>query len=98
MTIDELGTMVKDGFDAVDKKFDSVNGKLDNLEQDFSILKLGQESLVAKVGNLEHDVSDLRRGQDYLTAKVDSLVYRYGYDELDRRVSILETKTGIKTA
>ncbi len=68
MTIDELGTMVKQGFDAVDKRLETVDSRLDKLE----------------------------RGQDYLTAKVENLSYRYGQDALERRVSVLEEKVGIK--
>ena len=58
MTIDELGTMVKEGFDYVDKRFDrlehevhEITNRLDGAAQRYELLELER-----RVDTIEHKV------------------------------------------
>jgi hypothetical protein len=63
LTIDDLATLIKTGFDSVDERFDQVEGRLKKLEQ-------GQENIELRLSNvayrfelrdLEHRVTVLEK-------------------------------------
>ncbi|MFA6306815.1 MAG: hypothetical protein WCV70_02840 [Patescibacteria group bacterium] len=47
ITINDLGVMVKNGFDAVDKRFDEVGHEIKELKQ-------GQENIELKLSNVAY--------------------------------------------
>lgn len=64
ITLDNLAVMIKTGFDEVGVRFDSVEGRLDNLEH-------GQEGTNVRLTTLERGQAVLERGQEDIKLRLD---------------------------
>jgi tetrahydromethanopterin S-methyltransferase subunit G len=65
ITINDLGEMIKEGFDGVDKRFDKVENRLDNLERSMEEVKLKFAYVAWAI-----DVEELKKRVDLLEQKV----------------------------
>lgn len=54
ITNDELGQMIKSGFDQVDKRFERVDKRFEGLENRLDTLDQGQEDIKLKITNLAY--------------------------------------------
>ena len=73
---DNLGRMIKRGFDGVDKRFDGVDKRFDGVDKRFD----GVES---RLDNLED-------GHKTIELRLDNLAPKFEVDDLKKRVEKLE--------
>jgi len=70
-------------FDGVDKRFDGVDKRLDGIDK--------------RLTKLESDVLEIRMDLDNIKLRLDNeKVYRFEIRNLERRLSRLEAKLGVK--
>ena len=88
VTLDDLAMMVKDGFDTVDSR-------LNNLEQ-------GQVETNKRLVSLENGQTEtnkrlttLEDGQEQIKLRLDNVAYRFEVTELNVRVGRIEHKLGL---
>lgn len=81
-----LGRMVKKGFDHVDKRFDDVNKRFDGVDKRF-------DSVEARLDNLE-------KGQEEIKLRLDQVAYRFELQDLEKRfekrLRKVELKLGLR--
>ena len=73
---DNLGRMIKRGFDGVDKRFDGVDKRFDKVEN--------------RLDKLETDVGELKDGHKTIELRLDNLAPKFEVDDLKKRVEKLE--------
>lgn len=81
---DNLGRMIKLGFDEVDKKFEQVDKRFERLEDR---TERGFANVNARLDIIEKDIAEIRR----------RFVYRDEFEDLMGRVKYLETKLGVES-
>lgn len=88
---DDLGRMIKLGFDEVDKKFKQVDKRFEQVDKRFERLEdrteRGFANVNARLDIIEKDIAEIRR----------HFVYRDEFEDLMGRVKYLETKLGIES-
>lgn len=86
-TLNDLGLMVKEGFDEMGNRLDKVESRLDKVEK--------------SVFNLQSDVKDLKIGQEKHTKEISELkdvvhgVFRIEMMEMKKRLAVIEERLGI---
>ena len=85
---DNLGRMVKSGFDETNKKIDDLDRATDErLLEMQSEMRHGFNRVDARLGSIERDIAELRK----------HFVYRDEFEDLMGRVKYLEQKLGIES-
>ncbi len=80
-----LTGVIKESFELVDRRFDSIEEKVENLQQDVSWIKTELRSVDEKLNNLESQLTLLQK-----SAKEDIDIFAKDIIELRRRVEMLE--------
>ena len=69
-TNDQLAVMIKEGFDAVDKRFRSVEGRLDSIERRLHTIETRLDRIEGNVADLrsnQGELIDVLQGKDIIT-------------------------------
>lgn len=89
-------------FDFFDKKFDLVEKRLNKIDLEIKHLQLALKIIRKDIIKLEKGQKKLEKGQEILEkgqelilAKLDKMVYKEEFDQLAKRVKILEQTVGI---
>ncbi len=86
-SIDNLATMVAQGFAAVDERFDKIDERFEKVDQRFDKIELDIESLRSEIRSIR---AELLRMPDDIDA-----TYAKTFNDLLERVSTIEKKLGI---
>lgn len=81
---DNLGRMIKSGFDEVQERFEQVDKRFEQVEDR---MERGFVNVNARLDIIEKDIAEIRR----------HFVYRDEFEDLTARVKYLETKLGIES-
>jgi chromosome segregation ATPase len=92
ITLDDLGIMIKSGFDEVhdkmDKGFSRLEGRMDNLEG-------RMDNLEGRMDKVENRLFSLEKSHEELKELVNG-IFRVEIYDLKRRVALIEEKLGIR--
>jgi hypothetical protein len=81
ISIDQLAQMVQRGFDETAKK-DEMDRRFEHVDKRFDAV--------------DKRLDKLEQGHEEIKLRLDNVAYRFELVELQRRVELLEKKTGIK--
>ncbi len=106
ITLEDLATMVKTGFDDVHEKMDKgfgdlsnrmdgLEGRMDGLEGRMDGLEGRMDKLENRMDGLERSVGELKKSHEELKEMVNG-IFRVEIYDLKKRVSFIEEKLGIK--
>ncbi len=85
--------MIARGFEGVDKRFEDVDQRLDQMasqmatKEDIKHIDERMDSLDARMGRMETDLHEVK----------GNIVYKYEFEDLEARVKYLERKLGIES-
>ena len=85
--------MIARGFEGVDKRFEDVDQRLDQMASqmatkgDIKHIDERMDSLDARMGRMETDLHEVK----------GNIVYKYEFGDLEARVKYLERKLGIES-
>ena len=89
MTLDKLAVMVASGFNDVKEDMSVLKTDVSELKSDVVLLKTDVTILKSDVSELKSDMSDVKLRLDYLAPQFE-------VRDLEKRVTRLEIKTGIR--
>jgi septation ring formation regulator EzrA len=91
----KLGRMIKTGFDEVDKKFKAVDKRFEAVDKRFEAVDKRFEAVDKRFDKIDVKLDNLEKDHEEIKLKQDKVVYRFEYNDLERRVERLELKTGL---
>jgi predicted nucleic acid-binding Zn-ribbon protein len=107
ITLNELATVVKAGFEAVDKRIDAKFEAADK-RTDAKIEKLAEmvgkgfnemgeriDEIKQEVSSMKGDINSLKQGQERIEMRLNNVVYRSELDAVLDRVQVLEKQMKI---
>jgi len=82
ITLNDLGIMIKQGFDDNDKRFDGIDKRFDGVDKRFS--------------DVDKSIKELKKDMEEVKLKFAYTAWAIDVEELKKRVLMLEKKLGVK--
>jgi len=83
-TIEDLATMVNNGFQANQEQFDKIDARFDKMDDRFDKINGRLVNIEIRMDNLEREVEEIRKHQ------IAHTIYRDEFEKLQNRVKALE--------
>ena len=105
ITIDDLATMIKTGFDGVDNQIGDLK---QDMNTRFAQVEKHFEGVEKRLSGVEYKLDSLEDGMnrrfdavddrlEKVELKLDNVAYRFELRALEQRVTFLERKAGVQT-
>lgn len=82
ITLEDLARMIKQEFDHNSEEFTGIHEQFRSIGKQFK--------------ELRGELQDLKDGQHAILVRLDNVAYRFEVSELERRVGILEKRSGLR--
>lgn len=82
LSIEDLAVMVGKGFNDVQKQLNNTHSDINDMKED--------------IVSMKEEIGELNDGQEQIKLRLDNVAYRFELVDVQRRVTHLEKKAGIR--